>query len=123
MRVDRHYRKPADAEFTGEAGLIRSYAWGDLLSRLKEPKLAIEAFARLDSAAERNQRPGLVVRSLAERGALHQQLGERERAIEYYERFIAAWRDGDPKLQPIVESAREAGQAIRSGSAVTRPPG
>jgi tetratricopeptide (TPR) repeat protein len=123
MRVDRHYRNPTATEFTGEAGIVRAYGWGELLSRMKEPRLAIEAFARIDSTPERTQRPGLAVRSLAERGALHQQLGERERAIEYYERFISAWRAADPKLQPMVERAREAVQAIRAGGSPARPPG
>jgi tetratricopeptide (TPR) repeat protein len=123
MRVDRHFRNPGANEFTGEAGIVRSYGWGDLLGRMNEPRLAIDAFARIDSTSERAQRPGLAIRSLAERGALYQQLGERERAIEYYERFIAAWRAADPKLQPMVERAREAVQAIRTGGAAVRPPG
>ena len=65
----------------------------------------------------------LAVRALAELGALHHQLGERDRAIEYYERFIAAWRDADPRLQPMVEQARDAVQTIRTGGAPARPPG
>ena len=123
MRVDRHYRTPTNVEFAGETGMVRAYAWGDLLSRLNEPRLAIAAFARIDSAGERIQHPGLAVRALAELGALHQQLGERDRAIEYYERFIAAWRDADPRLQPMVEQARDAVQAIRTGAPAARPPG
>jgi len=62
-----------------------------------------------------------VVRSYAERGALYQQLGEREKAIEYYERFIASWRDADPKLRPAVERARAAVQAIRTGARPVTP--
>jgi hypothetical protein len=61
------------------------------------------------------------VRSFAERGALYQQLGERDKAIEYYERFIAAWEKADPKLQPLVERARQAVQAIRSGARPVAP--
>jgi tetratricopeptide (TPR) repeat protein len=33
-------------------------------------------------------------------------LGDRERAIEYYNRFVARWKNADPGLQPRVEAAR-----------------
>jgi tetratricopeptide (TPR) repeat protein len=120
MRVDRHYRRPADAEFSGEQGITRSYAWGDLLARLGEARLALEAYARLDTAELRVQHPGYLVRSWAERGALHQQLGEATQAIEQYERFIEAWKDADPELQPLVDRARQAVAALRGELAPNR---
>jgi serine/threonine-protein kinase len=113
MRVERHYRRPADDEFRGEPGVIRSFAWGDLLARLREPRPALEAYARLDSIEDRIQHPGLVVRSWAERGALYQQLGDVPQAIRYYERFIEAWQHADPELQPLVERARVAVATLR----------
>jgi hypothetical protein len=113
VRVDRHYRQPADAEFSGDQGVIRAFAWGDLLARLGEPRLALEAYGRLDSADQRVQHPGFVVRSWAERGSLYQRLGETARAIENYERFIEAWEDSDPELQPLVDRARGAVAALR----------
>jgi tetratricopeptide (TPR) repeat protein len=120
MRVDRHYRQPADVEFAGEQGIVRSYAWGDLLARLGEARQALEAYARLDSADQRVQHPGYLVRSWAERGALHQQLGQAPEAIELYERFIEAWKDADPELQPLVDRARSAVAAIRGELAPNR---
>jgi tetratricopeptide (TPR) repeat protein len=113
MRVDRHYRQPAEAEFTGDQGVIRSYAWGDLLARLGDARLALEAYGRIDSAEARIQHPGLVVRSWAERGALSQRLGEVPQAVAYYERFIEAWKDADAELQPMVVQARNAVAALR----------
>ncbi|HEY9228451.1 MAG TPA: tetratricopeptide repeat protein, partial [Gemmatimonadaceae bacterium] len=100
---------------------IHAYALGDLHARLGEPRAAITAFAALDTAKGRVQHAGLLVRSYAERGALYQQVGERDKAIEYYERFIAAWRDADPKLRPMVDRARDAVQAIRTGARPTLP--
>jgi serine/threonine-protein kinase len=120
MRVDRHYRQPADVEFAGEPGIVRSYAWGDLLARLGDARLALEAYARLDSADQRVQHPGYLVRSWAERGALHQQLGDASQAIEQYERFIEAWKDADPELQPLVDRARQAVAALRGELAPNR---
>ena len=113
MRVERHYRTAGDAEFSGFEGAIRSFAWGDLLARLREPRLAIDAYARLDSLEERIHQPGFVVRSWAERGALYQQLGDVPQAIRYYERFIEAWQHADPELQPVVERARKAIAALK----------
>ena len=121
MRVDYDTRHPDTAEPTGEWRSVHAYAWGDLLGRLGEPRAAITAFATLDTARRRAHHVGLVVRSYAERGALYQQLGEREKAIEYYERFIASWRDADPKLRPAVERARAAVQAIRTGARPVTP--
>jgi tRNA A-37 threonylcarbamoyl transferase component Bud32/tetratricopeptide (TPR) repeat protein len=113
MRVDRHYRQPAPAEFSGDQGVTRSYAWGDLLARLGDPRLALEAYGRIDSADARIQHPGLLVRSWAERGALAQRLGEVPQAIAYYERFIDAWKSADPELQPLVDQARSTVAALK----------
>jgi tetratricopeptide (TPR) repeat protein len=118
--VDRHYRRPADVEFTGEQGVVRTYAWGDLLTRLGEARLALEAYGRLDSADQRVQHPGFVVRSWAERGALYQQLGQAPEAIEQYQRFIDAWKDADPELQPMVDRARAAVAALKGEVQPTR---
>ncbi len=41
-------------------------------------------------------------------GQAYERQGEREKAREAYELFIAAWRDADPALQPRVAEARQA---------------
>jgi tetratricopeptide (TPR) repeat protein len=120
MRVDRHYRQPAPVEFTGDQGVIRSYAWGDLLARLGDARLALEAYGRIDSAEARIQHPGLLVRSWAERGALAQRLGDVPQAIAHYERFIEAWKSADAELQPMVDRARSAVAALRGEVQPTR---
>src|SRR5438105_3592745 len=114
MPVERHYRAAGDAEFHGFAGGIRSFAWGDLLARLREPRLAIEAYAHLDSLDDHINNAGFVVRSWAERAAVYQQVGDAPQAIRYYERFIEAWQYADPELQPFVERARKAVAALKA---------
>lgn len=121
LRVARHYQTPHANEFSGELGVVRAYAWGDVLTRLRQPREALAAYARMDSVEDRIAHPGLLVRSWAERGALHQQLGEVTQALGYYERFIAAWQHADPELQPAVEQARATVAALK-GQPV-RPPG
>src|SRR5256884_4261817 len=108
MRVERHYRAAGDAEFTGFEGGIRSFAWGDLLARLREPRLAIEAYARLDSLDDHITNAGFVVRSWAEPPALYQQLGDAPPATRHYVRFTETRQSAAPRLPPFVERARKA---------------
>jgi len=112
LRVARHYETPATTEFQGEQGLVRAFAWGDLLARLGRPRDAIMAYARIDSAATRQVHPGLLVRSWAERAALYQTLGDTASARIYYTRFVDAWQGADPALQPRVRHARSALAAL-----------
>jgi tetratricopeptide (TPR) repeat protein len=40
-------------------------------------------------------------------GQLYEEMGKPEEAQAAYERFVTAWEDADPGLQPRVETARE----------------
>jgi tetratricopeptide (TPR) repeat protein len=53
-------------------------------------------------------RPGFVLLAPAyyRMGEIHERLGNREQAIEYYSRFIARWKDCEPELRPPVDDAR-----------------
>lgn len=46
------------------------------------------------------------------RGQAHQQLGQNQQAMQLYERFIRAWEEADPALQPMVEDARSRLDAL-----------
>jgi tetratricopeptide (TPR) repeat protein len=50
--------------------------------------------------------PSDVVYALLLRGRINEQLGNREKAIWAYWKFLSYWWDGDPELQPYVEEAR-----------------
>jgi tetratricopeptide (TPR) repeat protein len=39
-------------------------------------------------------------------GQLYEGRGEREKAVEYYDRFVNLWSDADPELQPVVRDVR-----------------
>ncbi len=106
MRVDRSYRQPAQAEFSGEQGVVRGFAWGKLLAGLGESALALQAFARLDSLEARMQHPGLVLRSLLERGALYQKAGNTEQALAHYQRWLDAMEGADPALEREINRVR-----------------
>jgi tetratricopeptide (TPR) repeat protein len=39
-------------------------------------------------------------------GELSEERGNRAKALEYYGRFVALWKDADPELQPVVKDVR-----------------
>jgi len=39
-------------------------------------------------------------------GTLYDQKGDKQKALDYYGRFVAGWRDADPELQPQVKEAK-----------------
>jgi serine/threonine protein kinase/tetratricopeptide (TPR) repeat protein len=90
-----------------------AFAWGDALSRLGDRRRAVQAFAKLDAPVPQlayfraDPRWLLVVRSWFERGRLYEQMGDTAHAVAMYEKFINAWREADPPLQPLVREARE----------------
>lgn len=78
------------------------------MARMSDFGQALGAYARFDTDVHPGAWPGLHVRSWAEHGALYPELGERERAIAMYQKFIAAWQSGDETVQPLVDRARAA---------------
>jgi tetratricopeptide (TPR) repeat protein len=40
-------------------------------------------------------------------GELYEERGEREKAVDYYNRFVEQWQDADQELQPQVQDVRE----------------
>jgi tetratricopeptide (TPR) repeat protein len=45
-------------------------------------------------------------------GDLYEQRGDTAKAIHYYGKLIELWKDADPELQPRVEAARRAIEAL-----------
>ncbi|UCD23182.1 MAG: hypothetical protein JSW51_08975, partial [Gemmatimonadota bacterium] len=110
--LNSQYHNRDALELSGNAGSVRRFAWADLLARLGDFDQAVDAYAQFDSIPPASW-PGLHVRSWADRGALYQELDDRESAIEMYERFIAAWENGDETVQPLVDRARAAVAALQ----------
>jgi tetratricopeptide (TPR) repeat protein len=40
------------------------------------------------------------------RAEIYERLGEQEKAVEHYRRFLVLWRDCDPELRPVLERAK-----------------
>lgn len=89
--------------------------------RMGQPDSALAAYERVATT------PGLyrmfqdrltLSQTYKRLGELHEERGDRQRAVEYYNRFVDLWRDADPELQPIVSDvkdriARLAGEVSR----------
>ena len=88
-------------------------SWALVIAEMGDLRGALAAYARLDSADFDFDGAAEIVRSWPERAALHQQLGETRQAIELYDRFINAWQNASPHLQPLVDRARAAVAALR----------
>jgi tetratricopeptide (TPR) repeat protein/tRNA A-37 threonylcarbamoyl transferase component Bud32 len=109
--------RPQDAIHEYQA--IRDSFPGCTLCALDEIAGAYAAAGQLDSAAAFYERylttPALfrvqqdnvtlvlVLRRLA---AVHEDLGNREQALEYYNRFVDLWKNADPEVQPMVADAK-----------------
>jgi tetratricopeptide (TPR) repeat protein len=119
--LDAHYRNGDAIEFNGAPGSVRLLAWADLLRRLGELREAANALERFDGKSGGQPWPAIHVRAWAERGALYQQLGDTERSIEMYERFVAAWEGGDELVQPLVDRARSAVATLRGEPEPAQP--
>ena len=39
-------------------------------------------------------------------GEVYEERGDRDKAVEYYNRFVELWRDADEELQPVVEDVK-----------------
>jgi len=116
-RYDRNFVRRDDLELRDEYGCARLFAWADLQARVGNAKASVDAYALFDTEASGIKCPALHVRSWAERGALHQQLGDSAKAIENYDRFIRAWANADATLQPQVDRARKSVAALRGETA------
>jgi tetratricopeptide (TPR) repeat protein len=111
--INSQYQNRDSLELRGDAGAVRLFAWANLMARMGDFEQAVDAYAKFDTDVRPGAWPGLHVRSWAERGALYQELGDRESAIEMYQRFIAAWEGGDDSVQPLIGRARAAVAALQ----------
>jgi tetratricopeptide (TPR) repeat protein len=83
----------------------RRYLRGELLTALGRDAEALPWFASLGgiSAPESAFRAPAHLRQ----AEIYERLGNRSEAARHYARFIELWRDSDPELRPLVETARK----------------
>jgi tetratricopeptide (TPR) repeat protein len=95
----------------GNACQTCSYAWlaraYDQLGDADSATTLYEEFAGLRSSAIYYD-GGHLAHAYMRLGELYEQRGKREKAIEYYSRFVELWENADAELRPWIERATEA---------------
>lgn len=85
-------------------------AWlGELLLEMGRPREALLYYESLGPGWPISQDPIIYFHL----GRIRDQLGDREGALQSYELATLAWRDADPRLQPMVQQARQAAARLR----------
>ena len=82
------------------------YEIAEAYDQMGEPDSAIAYFRKLiefRGLGIGDRRQALVLRRL---GQLHEQKGDKAKALEYYGRFVELWKDADHELQPKVGETR-----------------
>jgi tetratricopeptide (TPR) repeat protein len=82
---------------------------GRVLDRMNQPDSALAAYDRAVNTPGlgRNADEATVLApALRRMGELYEARGEREKAKEYYNRFVALWRDADSDFQPAVQDIK-----------------
>ena len=86
------------------AGIARAFDLANL------PDSAIYAFEQFLTKPANRLVPDVDPTNLAgtykRLGELYEQKANREKALEYYEKFVDLWKDADPELQPRVQDVR-----------------
>lgn len=83
-------------------GTRERFARAELLLELGRFDEALEVYGSFESQYDLLY----MAPSHLRRAEIHERLGNRERAIFHYSRFVDMWSDADPELQPIVQAAR-----------------
>ncbi len=84
---------------------------GAAYEQAKQPDSALAAYERgVTSPAGPNSvydQAWTLAQSYQRLGELYEERGNKDRALDYYGRFVQLWKDADPVLQPQVKEIRE----------------
>ena len=82
---------------------------GRVLDRMNQPDSALAAYDRAVNTPGLGRNTGeatVLGPTLRRMGELYEARGERDKAKEYYSRFVALWRDADSDFQPAVQDVK-----------------
>lgn len=102
---------------------MRLVARAEVMLALGDTRRAVQIYEAIDPARfnlNSTPEPGwpMYVRSLMSRGRLYEALGEKDRALASYERFLSYWKDAEAPLQPQLREARAAIARLRDASSI-----
>ena len=99
-------RMPRNGEYCRECG---DFYVGRTFDRMNKPDSALAAYDRAVNTPMLNRNAGestVLAPTLRRMGELYEARGDREKAKEYYGKFVALWRDADSDLQPAVQDVK-----------------
>ncbi|HOX19429.1 MAG TPA: protein kinase [Gemmatimonadales bacterium] len=99
-------RMPRNGEYCRECG---DFYVGRVFDRMNQPDSALTAYNRAVNTPMLNRNAGeagVLGPTLRRMGELYEARGERDKAKDYYSRFVALWRDADSDLQPAVQDVK-----------------
>jgi tetratricopeptide (TPR) repeat protein/tRNA A-37 threonylcarbamoyl transferase component Bud32 len=86
------------------------FEMGQSYDMLKEPDSALVQYARVIETPNNGDGTDGVAwnrpRALRRLGELYEEKGNREKALDYYGRFVTLWKDADPELQPQIREIK-----------------
>jgi len=92
-----------------------------VLAAVGQKRAAVRVLESIDpnrfSVLHPDPRWAMYPRSLVERGALYEELGDRAKAAAAYDQYLQLMRDADPVLQPQIQLARTRLNALRDAPA------
>ncbi|HEX2717991.1 MAG TPA: hypothetical protein VHM67_09950, partial [Gemmatimonadaceae bacterium] len=111
---------------TGNLNGTRWFARAEVWAALGEPQRAVAYYEVMEPMRlNRNQNfdPAwpLWARSFLARGQLYEKLGDRDKAIAAYSRFLDMWKEADPSLDAQRRLAREALARMRGEAPADAP--
>jgi tetratricopeptide (TPR) repeat protein len=88
--------------------LCSAFAEAQAFERMSQKDSAIAAYERYANghALTAEGRAFNLAAALRRLGELYESQGAKDKAIEYYTRFVDLWKDADPELQPLVKDVR-----------------
>jgi tetratricopeptide (TPR) repeat protein/tRNA A-37 threonylcarbamoyl transferase component Bud32 len=110
-------RRPSDAVAAFRQARARGsctncafFELGQSYDLLKQPDSALVEYTRVIETPNNGQgtedlawnRP----RALRRLGELYEEKGDRARALDYYGKFVALWKDADPEFQPQIKDVK-----------------
>jgi tetratricopeptide (TPR) repeat protein len=102
--------------FCRTCGLVQIGEAFDRQGMTDSARVAYEAYATDLAAGHIGQDTDLPI-SYIRLGEIYEAQGDRERALEYYNKLLDLWKDADPLLQPKVRDIRErVGRLAGEGS-------
>ncbi len=97
-----------------------------VLAAVGQKRAALRVLESIDpnrfSVLETDMRWAMYPRSLLERGALYEQVGDRAKAAAAYEKYLDLMRDADAVLQPQLQLARTRLNALRDAPVTALTP-